>query len=86
MAGNARADRHDLEIGLQQAAEETGGFYAKTHELPDIVVDRFLRTFAGRYEIALRLEGELAPGSYPVDVRVRRRRMQVLAPDSVVIR
>ena len=79
------ADSHDLQVGLQHAAEETGGFYAKTHELPAIVVDRFLRTFAGRYEIALRIDGELRPGTKPLDVRVRRKRLQVLAPKTVVI-
>lgn len=78
------AGYHDLEFGLRNAAKETGGFYAKTNEFADGVVTRFRNTIAGRYELTLRI-GDLQPGTYPVEVRVRRRGAQVLAPTSVVI-
>lgn len=78
------AGYHDLEFGLRGAAQETGGFYAKTSEFADGVVERFLNTIAGGYELTLRI-GDLRPGTYPVDVRVRRRGVHVLVPASVVI-
>lgn len=78
------AGYHDLEFGLRSAAKETGGFYAKTNEFADGVVTRFRNTIAGRYELTLRTE-DLTRGTYPVDVRVQRRGVHVLAPTSVVI-
>lgn len=47
------ADWHTLEIGLQKMAEETGGFYEKTHILPTMAMDKLRRTLSGRYEIVL---------------------------------
>lgn len=80
------ADYHDLEAGLQTAAAQTGGFYAKTHLFPQIAVKRLQRTLSGHYEIELRPEGELAQGSQTLDVRVKRRGLTVLAPSSVWIK
>lgn len=80
------ADYHDLEAGLQTAAAQTGGFYAKTHLFPQIAVNRLQRALSGHYEIELRPERELALGSQSLDLRVRRRGLTVLAPSSVWIR
>jgi VWFA-related protein len=80
------ADYHDLEFGLQSAAEETGGFYAKTHIFPRVALQRLQRTLSGHYELTLRAPGELKIGSRPLDVRVKRRGARVLAPQSVIIR
>jgi VWFA-related protein len=80
------ADYHDLEVGLQTAAAQTGGFYAKTHLFPQIAVKRLQRALAGHYEIELRPEGELALGSQTLDLRVKRRGLTVLAPSSVWIK
>ena len=76
------ADYHDLELGLRTAAEDTGGFYAKTHLFPQIAVDRLQRTLAGHYELELRRPRGLVPGTHDLDVRVKRRRVMVLAPTS----
>jgi VWFA-related protein len=76
------ADYHDLEIGLGQAAKETGGFYAKTHEFPQLAIDRLQRTLTGHYELELRRPAELKPGTHALDVRVKRRAAIVLAPSS----
>jgi len=80
------ADYHDLEFGLQSAAEETGGFYAKTHIFPRVALQRLQRTLSGHYELTLRAPGELKIGSRTLDVRVKRRGARVLAPQSVIIR
>ena len=80
------ADYHDLEIGMRRAADETGGFYAKTHEFPEIAMERFRRTVSGRYELTLRPPAQLARGTHAVTLRVKRRGIHVLAPDFVAIR
>jgi len=76
------ADYHDLEIGLQHAAKSTGGFYAKTHEFPQLAIDRLQRTLTGHYELELRRPAELKPGTHGIDIRVKRRGAIVLAPSS----
>ncbi len=80
------ADYHDLEVGLISAAEETGGFYAKTHVFPSLAIERLQRTLSGHYELTLRAVDELAPGTRELNVRVNRRGALVLAPASVLIR
>ena len=80
------ADYHDLELGLQTAAAETGGFYAKTHLFPGIAVERLQRTLTGHYELTLRASESLERDTHMLDVRVKRRGARVLAPMSVVIR
>jgi VWFA-related protein len=80
------ADYHDLEIGLQTAAAETGGFYAKTHLFPGIAVERLQRTLSGHWELTLRAAQSLKADTHALDVRVQRRGARVLAPASVVIR
>jgi VWFA-related protein len=47
------ADWHTLESGLRTMAEDTGGFYEKTHVLPTLAMDKLRRTLSGRYEIVL---------------------------------
>jgi VWFA-related protein len=76
------ADYHDLEIGLQKAAADTGGFYAKTHEFPQIAVNRLERTLAGHYELEVRKPQLDKPGTHRIDVRVKRRGAHVMARSS----
>ena len=76
------ADYHDLEIGLGAAAKQTGGFYAKTHEFPQLAIDRLQRTLTGHYELELRRPNELKPGTHELNVRVSRRGAMVLAPSA----
>ncbi|HYI08038.1 MAG TPA: VWA domain-containing protein [Thermoanaerobaculia bacterium] len=81
------ADYHDLEIGLQAAAKQTGGFYAKTHEFARGAIERLQRTLAGHYELELRPAETLKPGSRTLVVRVKNQRgLDVLAPSSIIIR
>ena len=76
------ADYHSLEIGLRQAAEDTGGFYAKTHHFPQLAITRLRRTLAGRYELELRRPDALRQGTHRLVVRVKRRGAVVLAPST----
>jgi hypothetical protein len=80
------AESHDLQVGLEVAAAETGGFYAKTHVFPQIAVDSVQRTLSGHYELSLRTSDALHAGSQTLDVRVKKRGVAVLAPASVLIR
>ncbi|MBI2214493.1 MAG: hypothetical protein HYU52_12675 [Acidobacteria bacterium] len=47
------ADWHTLEGGLEMIAEDTGGFYVKTHEFAGRAVKKLHRAIAGHYEIVL---------------------------------
>jgi VWFA-related protein len=77
-----QADYHDLQIGLQQAAADTGGLYVKTFRFPQIAVDRLQRALAGHYEIELRRPTELDAGTHRLIVNVKRRGAIVLAPST----
>lgn len=80
------ADYHDLEMGLQRAAKQTGGFYAKTHIFPEIGLERLERTLTARYELELRVPTSLQPGTHALDIRVKKRGAIVLAPSSILAR
>lgn len=80
------ADYHTLEVGLSKAAEDTGGFYAKTHIFPRLAIDRLQRTLSGHYELEVRRPSELRPGTHEVEVRVKRKGVAVLAPTSYMDR
>jgi VWFA-related protein len=43
------ADFHSLEIGLQEMAAETGGFYARTHDFTELAVNRLEEALEGHY-------------------------------------
>lgn len=43
------ADYHTLEVGLEQVAADTGGFYIKTNNFPDQAVMRIEGAIAGHY-------------------------------------
>lgn len=80
------ADRHDLESGLKIAAAQTGGFYAKTNILAQGAVERLRRTLSGHYELELRTDSPLRPGTHALSIRTNHRGAIVLAPSSVIIR
>ncbi|HET7437060.1 MAG TPA: VWA domain-containing protein [Thermoanaerobaculia bacterium] len=80
------ADYHDLEIGLQTAAADTGGFYAKTNRFPQIAINRLQRTLQGHYELEVRRPDGIKPGTHRVEVTVKRKSVNVLAPASYMDR
>lgn len=80
------ADYHDLEMGLIKAAQDTGGFYAKTHLFPELAVERLQRTLSGHYELELRRPDGLLPGTHAVTVAVKKRSALIMAPSSYMDR
>jgi hypothetical protein len=77
------ADYHSLEVGLMQVAEDTGGFYAKTHIFPDAALRRMERALSGYYVLAFeRPEGR--SGMFRLDVGLAKgKKGEVLAPAAV---
>jgi VWFA-related protein len=76
------ADYHSLEVGLIQVAEDTGGFYAKTHLFPEQALKRMERALQGYYVLSFeRPEGK--PGSRRLDVSLNKRKGTLMAPNAV---
>jgi len=67
------ADRHTLEVGLQQVAADTGGFYARTHEFPGIALAQLEGALEGRYVLAFpRPEGRRGAHEIRIDLPGRK--------------
>jgi VWFA-related protein len=64
------ADSHDLELGLQSVAEETGGTYDKTNVFPQLALAQLSRTLSGYYVLTLDQASLPAQGGW---VRVELR-------------
>jgi VWFA-related protein len=77
------ADYHTLEVGLEQVAEDTGGFYAKTHLFPGQAMDRLERALAGHYVLTF-AKPDLEPGEHDLDIGLVGRKGTVLARPSYV--
>jgi VWFA-related protein len=78
-----RADYHSLEKGLKVVAEDTGGFFARTHIFPAQAISRLAGALSGHY--VLFVEGPpLRPGVHPIDVRVKGRRTVLVSRNYVV--
>ncbi len=72
------ADAHDLEVGLQRIAADTGGFYAKTNLFPDQAIARLEGALAGHYVLVL--VGPAQPrGLHALTIEVPGRAATVLA-------
>jgi VWFA-related protein len=77
------ADYHSLEVGLIQVAEDTGGFYAKTHLFPDAALKRMERALSGYYVLSFE-RPENKPGLRRLEVDlVKGKKGRVLAPSAV---
>jgi VWFA-related protein len=79
----AEADYHSLEVGLQQVAEDTGGFYTRTHLFPSLAISKLERALAGYYTIAFE-KPLLPPGKHRVKVELVGRKGTVLTSGSYV--
>jgi VWFA-related protein len=78
-----RADYHSLEKGLQVVAQDTGGFFARTHIFPAQAIARLAGALSGHY--VLFVEGPpLRPGVHPIDVRVKGGRTVLVSRNYVV--
>ena len=72
------ADYHSLEAGLQLVAEDTGGFFVRTHVFPQQAIDRLAGALAGHYVLFVENPG-LPSGSHRIEVRLTRRSGRILA-------
>jgi len=71
----SEADFHSLEVGLDAVSADTGGFYAKTHQFPQLAVDRLVKTLSGHYELEVRKPDTHIVGLHEIEVYVPRFRM-----------
>lgn len=71
--------------GLAVTAAATGGFYTNSRDFPHQTVTRIQGVMAGAYELFLRMDKPLAPGSHAVDVRIAQRNAAVFAPKLVTV-
>jgi VWFA-related protein len=77
------ADSHSLEVGLQQVATDTGGFYARTYDSPVVAMDRLRGALSGHYVLALERPAG-SRGSHRVAVDLVARKGTVLARSTYV--
>ena len=81
------ADSHSLSAGLEKVAEDTGGFYASTHNFPHLAAQRLQKTLAGHYELEVRKPQTPVRGTHLIEVDVAGHRdAYVLARSSYVDR
>jgi VWFA-related protein len=73
-----RGDHHSLELGLQRVADDTGGFYARTHEFPERAMHFLAGALAGYYVLIVE-KPDLAPGRHGVDVELTGHKGTVFA-------
>ncbi len=72
------ADYHSLEVGLEWVAEDTGGFYVKTHLHPDVALSRMVSALEGRYVLTVMVPAG-PRGTHTVEITCKRRGTEVMA-------
>jgi hypothetical protein len=77
-----QADYHSLEAGLQQVAEDTGGFFERTHLFPTLALNRLAGVLGGHYVLIVE-RPSVRKGRHRVDVSVPHRSATVLVRDFV---
>jgi VWFA-related protein len=73
------ADSHTLEAGLQVTAEDTGGFFARTHLFPEQAMQRLAGALAGHYVLFVEVASPASRPGHEVEVTLGSRRGTVLA-------
>lgn len=76
------ADYHTLEVALVKVAEDTGGFYVKTHDFPSFAMARLEGALSGHYVLAV--EKPRRAGPHRLEIDLVGRKGTVLAPTSYV--
>jgi VWFA-related protein len=77
------ADYHTLELGLQQVAEDTGGFYERAYTTPFAAVSRIAHAISGYYVLSFD-KPQSRSGSHKVSVSLVGRKGTVLARNGYV--
>jgi VWFA-related protein len=70
------ADYHSLAFGLRTIAEDTGGFYAKTHLFPENAMKKLVRVISSYYELEIIPPPDLGD-EYRIKVSVDRPRTDI---------
>jgi len=70
------ADYHSLEIGLRAVAEDTGGFYVRTHIFPDFAMKKLVNVISSYYELSIIPPPDL-DDEYTIKVKVDRPKTDV---------
>ena len=70
------ADLHSLALGLRTIAEDTGGFYVKTHLFPDVAMKKLVRVISSYYELEIIPPPDLED-DYTINVSVDRPRTDI---------
>lgn len=78
-----QADRHSLEVGLIQVAEDTGGFFERTNLFTTRGLDRLAGALSGHYVLFVERPEGLKAASHRLEVKVARRGTTVLAKRAV---
>ena len=76
------ADYHSLEAGLQTVAEQTGGFYARTHVFPDLAMRELSGALAAYYVLFVE-KPENRRTRHDIAIELTRRKGRVLAPETI---
>jgi VWFA-related protein len=77
-----QADYHSLEAGLQQVADDTGGFFERTHLFPARALNRLAGVLAGHYVLVVE-RPPVRKGRHRVEVSVPHRGATILVRDFV---
>ena len=77
------ADSHTLEAGLQAVAEDTGGFYARTHLFGSLALDRLASALTGQYVLIVE-RPDATRGGHNLEVKLKGRQGSVLAKNAYV--
>ena len=75
------ANFHSLEVGLQNVAHDTGGFYARTFEFVDQAIPKVLRFISGFYLLTFEKPAEgVDPDGFKIDLRGKQGQVHVRYP------
>ena len=77
------ADSHSLDAGLQMVAEDTGGFFERTHIFGRAALDRLSAALAGHYVLIVE-KPDAKRGAHRIEVKLKDREGSVLARNAYV--
>lgn len=77
------ADSHSLETGLRMVAEDTGGFFERTHIFSRRALDRLGAALAGHYVLIVE-KPDAKRGVHRIEVKLKDRDGSVLARNAYV--
>ena len=77
------ADYHSLEVGLQTVADDTGGFFERTHIFGRRALTRLAAALTGHYVLIVE-KPLLSRGTHSIQVKLRNRDGSVLARSGYV--